>query len=105
MRRTSATETNSDHFKRLMALPLDNPERQNLRDAVPFAPKTLATRAKKFTTPAAFWVVPKHRWWDETNPKPAYPAWVKGTRQSPCLPFESGLNTLPGMEAYTGAKA
>ena len=103
MRRTSTTETTGDHFKRLMALPQVNPERQSLRDAVPFAPKTLAARAKKFTTPAAFLTAPKNPW--ITNPKPAYPAWVKGTRQSPCLPFESGDNTLPGMEAYTGAKA
>jgi hypothetical protein len=62
---------NEMHRGYLGSLPVDNPERPKLRDQVHGDHKRLAARTAKFLT-----------------------------RQSPCKPFESGANTLPGMEGF-----
>jgi len=95
------TDTYDPHFEHLVGLPVDNPERPKLRDRIPLTGKKLEMRARKFTTLAPeFQRSPEPEWWNKTNPEPRYPAHVHGTKQLQCLPFESGDNTLPGMEDF-----
>ncbi len=91
-----------EHWKHLKALPVDNPERQKLKDRVPGSAKSLERRTRKFLS-----LSPEFQ---RVNPVPLdkiplpqgprYPAASHGTRQSQPLPFESGTNTLPGMERF-----
>lgn len=79
-----------DHFKALMALPVDNPERPKLRDRVPLSTSKLAARALKLCTlkPASFWGSTARKL---TEPEPPYRArlWALTghlfTRQSPVV--------------------
>jgi hypothetical protein len=90
-------------FAALMALPVVNLERQSLRDAVPYSAKKLETMTKSWLSASPeFTVKRKAGWWNVTPKDPVYPAWTAKKTQAPCLPFESGRNVLPGMEAFAG---
>ena len=85
----------------LMRLPIDNPERDKLRDRVPFGPKRLDQMTRKYLSLSPeFHVRREPQWWMKTNPEPVYPACSRPPRPAPCKPFESGRNVLPGMEAF-----
>jgi hypothetical protein len=82
-----------------MSLPLDNPERPRLRERVPFSQKKLDQMTRKFLTLAPEFKPNPIPIDQRPLPKdPIYPAWCRGTRQLPCRPFESGSNTLPGLD-------
>jgi hypothetical protein len=94
-------ESNADRMRALMALPVADPERQKLPDAVPYSAKQLEARCRKFLSRSPeFWVNRAPQWWNVTEPDPVYPGWTKRTRQSTPRPFESGPNVLPGLEQF-----
>ena len=94
----------------LMAIPLDNPERPNLRDRVPLSGSKLETRARKFTSlrPESFW---GSTWRKLQEPEPPLEQRLNaiarrlglGTRNNPPKPFDSGRSCLPGMEKWMDA--
>jgi hypothetical protein len=99
---TDKTQQAIECNKALFASPVDAP-RDRLADLVPFNAKKLAMKARKFLTLSAVYaereafINPLH----EPLPKrPIYPSWTNGTRQSHCMPFESGPNVLPGLEEF-----
>jgi hypothetical protein len=82
----------------LMTLPLWK-ARPTLRDRVPGSDKKIATRAKKFSSLSPEYADGANtRFWAAVNDTSMRLPNLK-TRMSPCLPFESGRNCLPGMEA------
>ena len=87
-------------FVRLMALPINDPERMTLRERVPGSDEAVIRRAMKYGSASPEFRSPHVSVLDKPLPKkPIYPAWL-GTRVSPPRPFESGKNCLPGMEAF-----
>jgi len=93
-----------------MSLPVDNPDRPNLRDRVPLTGSKLETRARKFTTlrPESFW---GSKWRELREPEPPLEQRLNAIarslgvapRQSKPVPFESGRSCLPGMEKFMDA--
>jgi hypothetical protein len=101
MKSQDRTKHSKVEFAALMALPVVNPERQSLRDRVPYSAKKLETLTRSWLSASPeFTVKRKAQWWMDTPSKPIYPAWTAKKTQAPCLPFESGRNVLPGMEAF-----
>lgn len=92
---------NRECFTRLIALPVNDPLRPKLRDAVPYSAKVLDRMTRKYLSPGALRGKPQTvAWWNVTNPEPIYPAWTRSKVQAPCKPFESGSNVLPGLESF-----
>jgi hypothetical protein len=76
-------------------------ERLSTRELVPYSAKVLAAKTKRLLSASAEYA-PRSKSnanYAHQNLKQRYPDNLF-TRQSPCLPFESGDNTLPGMEAF-----
>lgn len=78
--------------------------RKQTRDLVTCNDRMLAQRTRKFLSLSPeFHTQRAPQWWNSTNSAPEFPAWTGKAaqlRQLPCLPFESGSNTLPGMEHF-----
>lgn len=84
----------------LLLLPLWQ-SRANLRDQIRGDAKTLARKAHKFLTLSAEYSERETFAKRRNGPWPTFIcAMARPTRQSPCEPFESGKNCLPGMEAF-----
>ncbi len=101
----------SSHHREIMDTDkLDNPhfvsavyvKRMRLSDQVQGSPDKLAKRVRKFLTlNPEFADGANTRHWAAINDmRQRFPVIARPTRQSPCLPFESGRNALPGMEAF-----
>ncbi len=83
----------------LLSVPIDNPERNRLRDVIRFEGEKLASKAAKFLTLAEEYS--RRRTFRREQEKPPYrPNVLCGTRQLPALPFETGRSVLPGMEQW-----
>ena len=84
--------------KALMSLPINNPERNKLRDAVKGDAKKLAARAHKYLTMSAEYKARETFQRKRYEPEPPLAQRLARlapcTRQSPCKAFESGKNTL-----------
>ncbi len=76
--------------------------RQSTRDRVLHDAKRLAKEAHKYLSMATEYNVRQafRNAYAKPSPSNVYPAWCKATTQSKPLPFESGDNTLPGMERF-----
>lgn len=84
----------------LQNLPVFDPMRPKLRDMVPGSDAAIIKRGMKYGSASPEFKSPHISPLAKPLPKhPIYPSWCF-TRQSPCRPFESGANTLPGMEAF-----
>jgi hypothetical protein len=84
-----------------VALDIDDAARPKLRDVVPYSAKKLESLTAKYLSRSPeFTAKRRPQWWNVTNREPKYPAWTNKKTQAPCLPFESGKNVLPGMEAF-----
>jgi hypothetical protein len=104
-RRADADERLRADFVRLMALPVNNPERQKLSDRVPTPVKKLDARARKFTTlqPESMWGSTARKL---AEPEAPYAARLHAltahlfTRQSPCNLAIPGPTVADDMDAY-----
>jgi len=88
---------------RLAHVPADSASFLQTRDLVPYSQKTLDRMTKSLLSASPEYAPRAHgvadfRYMDLRQRFPANG--VQRTRQSPCLPFESGPNTLPGMEVF-----
>lgn len=102
MNRTARTaeEAADAAFAHLMALDPNAP-RAKLRDLVRTPDAKLAARCAKFLSLSPEFKPQPVRLEDRPLPRePRFPAWTNARRQSPCLPFETGRTTLPGMEPF-----
>jgi hypothetical protein len=100
MPRDNGYETMRAIRAHLAGLPIVDPERRQMRDMVPGSDAAVIKRAMKYGNASPEFKSPHVSPLCKPLPKhPIYPSW-RFTRQSPCLPFESGENTLPGMEAF-----
>ncbi len=76
--------------------------RQSLKDAVPYSAKKLDSLTRSWLSHSPEFKPQKVAAWDKPlNREPIFPAWTRSTTQPPCLPFETGRNTLPGMEEFS----
>jgi len=76
-------------------------ERLKTREEVPLSDAQLTARCRKFLSLSPeFHTRRAPQWWNVTNPHPVYPRQSKGTPFRSPVPFESGDNVLPGMEAF-----
>lgn len=82
--------------------PIHDPQRPKLRDRYRHLDASaLERRTRKFRTLSPEFAPQPVPLEDQPLPAvPRFPAWCRGTQQSPCRPFESGPNTLPGMERW-----
>jgi hypothetical protein len=104
MRTATATRIQED-FARLMALPVNNPERQRLSDRVPTPVKKLEARARKFTTlaPDSMWGSTARKIAEQEPPYAQRLRALTGhlfTRQSPCNLVIPGPTVADDIDAY-----
>ena len=92
--------------KALMAAPLDNPERNRLREVVRGSPAQMFNKCRRFLTLGAVYAERETFRRKMQEAPPPYHVLlarvcpVKPTCQSPAHSFESGHNCLPGMEKW-----
>ncbi len=84
---------------RLMGSPIQQ-ERIPLREAIRAEGDTLARRAHKFLTLAKEYNERERFAKTRNEPIRQHIPALTGTARVPCKPFESGRNTLPGMERF-----
>jgi hypothetical protein len=86
----------------LFSLPVHAPDRPRLSEVIRLSERTLASRCRKLLSLSPVFQRANPLTVDQwpTPAEPIYPSWCQGTRQSITVPFESGRNTLPGMERF-----
>ena len=88
---------------RTWGVPMDYSGMQKTRDLVPYKAKTLEAKTKHLLSGSPEFA-PRTKSvarYADQNLKQRFPtSGPQRTRQSPCVPYESGPNCLPGMEAF-----
>jgi hypothetical protein len=88
-------------FLHTFGVPTDYSGMKQLRDLVPYGPKTLERMTAKHLSRSPNYAprLKSDANYAHQNLKQRFPSGGPShTRQSPCLPFESGIAVLPGME-------
>jgi hypothetical protein len=90
---------------RLFGVPLDYSGMRSTKDAIPYKAAKLESLTRKYCSSSPEFA-PRSKSvarYADQNLKQRFPTGGPSrTRQSPPQPFESGPNTLPGMERYKG---